>query len=80
MVGELTYFLGLQFKQSSDGIFISPSKYAKNLVKKFGLQGAQHKQTPIGTHTQLTKDENDVSVDQSFYRSMIRSLLYLIAS
>ena len=30
MVGELTYFFGLQ-----DGIFISQSKYAKNLVKKF---------------------------------------------
>ena len=80
MVGELTYFLGLQVKQSKDGIFISQSKYAKNLVKKFGLQGAQHKRTPIGTHTRLTKDENGVSVDQSLYRSMIGSLLYLTAS
>ena len=37
MVGELTYFLGLQVKQINEGIFISQSKYAKNLVKKFGL-------------------------------------------
>ena len=35
MVGELTYFLGLQVQQMNDGIFICQSKYAKNLVKKF---------------------------------------------
>ena len=34
MVGELTYFLGLQVKQMKEGIFISQSKYAKNFVKK----------------------------------------------
>ena len=41
MVGELTYFLGLQVKQMNEGIFISQSKYAKNLVKKFGLENAK---------------------------------------
>ena len=75
MVGELTYFFGLQ-----DGIFISQSKYARNLVKKFGLQRAQHKRTPIGTHTKLTKDEGRISVDQSLFKSMIGSLLYLTTS
>ncbi|BBG99673.1 transposable element gene [Prunus dulcis] len=33
LVGELNYFLGLQIKQHHDGIFVSQSKYAKNLVK-----------------------------------------------
>jgi malate synthase len=33
MIGELNYFLGLQVKQTSEGIFISQSKYAKDLVK-----------------------------------------------
>ena len=36
-VGELTYFLGMQVKQTGNGTFVSQSKYAKNLVKKFGL-------------------------------------------
>jgi hypothetical protein len=39
MIGELTYFLGLQVKQTLEGIFISQSKYAKYLVKKFSLDG-----------------------------------------
>ena len=36
LVGELTYFLVLQVKKMEDTIFISQSKYAKNIVKKFG--------------------------------------------
>jgi transposase InsO family protein len=80
LVGELTYFLGLQVKQMEDTIFISQSKYAKNIVKKFGLDSASHKKTPAPTHLKLTKDESGISVDQSQYRSMIGSLLYLTAS
>ena len=40
MIGELTHFLGLQIPQLDSGIFLSQSKYAKNLVKKFGLESA----------------------------------------
>ena len=40
LVGELSYFLGLQIKQLNDGIFITQAKYAKNLVKKFGIKHA----------------------------------------
>ena len=36
MIGELNHFLGLQICQRESGIIISQSKYAKNLVKKFG--------------------------------------------
>ena len=80
LVGELTYFLGLQVKQMEDTIFISQSKYSKNIVKKFGMESATHKRTPAATHIKLTKDEKGVSVDQSLYRSIIGSLLYLTAS
>jgi len=80
LVGELTYFLGLQVKQMEDTIFISQSKYAKNIMKKFGLENGGHKRTPAATHLELTKDESGIFVDQSMYRSMIGSLLYLTAS
>src|SRR4051812_4562878 len=79
LVGELTYFLGLQVKQMEDSIFLSPSKYAKNIVKKFIMDNASHKTTPAPTHLKLSKDEGGTSVYQSVYRSMIGSLLYLTA-
>ena len=62
MVGELNYFLGLQIKQSNTGIFISHSKYAKNLVKKFGMDSAKHLKTLMGTSEKISKDENGVSI------------------
>ncbi|PNY15185.1 putative LRR receptor-like protein kinase, partial [Trifolium pratense] len=80
LVGELTYFLGLQVKQMEDTIFVSQSKYAKNIIKKFGMENAAHKRTTAATHLKLTKDEKGVDGDQSLYRSMICSLLNLTAS
>ncbi|XP_057454111.1 uncharacterized protein LOC130745755 [Lotus japonicus] len=78
---RLTEFLvSLQVKQMEDSMFISQSKYAKGLVKKFGLEKLGHKRTPAATHVKLTKDEQGEDVDQCLYRSMIGSLLYLTAS
>ena len=74
MVGELNYFLGLQITQSNDEIFISQSKYAKNLVKKFGMNSTKHLKTPMRTNEKLSKDENGVPIDPTLYRSMIGSL------
>ncbi|KAK0594067.1 hypothetical protein LWI29_033342 [Acer saccharum] len=55
LVGE-RYFLGLQIRQMHDGIFITQAKYAKNLVKKFGLEKAKHCDTPMSTTLKLSKD------------------------
>ncbi|KAA0067564.1 Retrovirus-related Pol polyprotein from transposon TNT 1-94 [Cucumis melo var. makuwa] len=58
----------------------SREKYAKNLVKKFGLDQSQYKRTPGATHAKITKNTVGIVVDHKLYRSMIRSLLYLTAS
>lgn len=65
MVGELTYFMGFQIKQLKDDIFISQSKYARNIVKKFGLEKASNKCTFGPTYAKLTKDVEETSVDES---------------
>ncbi|KAI9190951.1 hypothetical protein LWI28_001272 [Acer negundo] len=80
MVGELNYFLGLQIKQIHDGIFISQAKYAKSLVKKFGLENAKHCDIPMSTTLKLSKDANGKNVEQNLYRGMIGSLFYLTVS
>ncbi|CAM8969155.1 unnamed protein product [Rhodiola kirilowii] len=80
MVGVMNYFLGLQVIQKDDGIFISQSKYAKNLITKFDLEKASDKRTPTATHLKITKDDAGTKVDQTMYKSMIGSLLYLTAS
>lgn len=72
--------LGLQISQKSNGIFISQAKYAREIVKKFGLDSSRHPRTPMSTTTKLGKDTQGKEVDTKLYRSMIGSLLYLTAS
>ena len=80
MVGELTFFLGLQVKKRKEGIFISQEKYARNIVKKFGLDSTKHASTPMSSSTKLNVDSSGVEVSPILYRSIIGSLLYLTAS
>ena len=80
MIGELTHFLGLQIRQQDSAIFLSQSKYVKNLMKKFGLESAGSVRTPMSPNVKLTVELLGKSVDSSLYRSMIGSLLYLAAS
>ncbi|GJZ55039.1 putative ribonuclease H-like domain-containing protein [Tanacetum coccineum] len=76
-IGELTFFLGLQVMQKDDGIFISQDKYVADILKKFDFVTVK---TPIETYKALLKEEEAVDVDVHSYRSMIGSLMYLIAS
>ncbi|KAF7147045.1 hypothetical protein RHSIM_Rhsim03G0165200 [Rhododendron simsii] len=55
-------------------------EYAKGLVSKFGLESAKHARTPMSTTLKLARDSEGIDVDQTTYRSMIGSLLYLTAS
>ncbi|KAK6139122.1 hypothetical protein DH2020_027135 [Rehmannia glutinosa] len=49
MMGELTFFLGLQVKQLKDGTFISQTKYTRDLIKKFGMEEKSYVKIPINT-------------------------------
>ena len=80
VIGKLTHFLRLQIHQQDSGIFLSQSKYAKNLVKKFGLESTSSIRTPMSPNVKLTVDLLGKNVDSSLYRSVIGSLLYLTAS
>lgn len=46
---------------------------------KFKLDKITHKRTPGAANVRITKDDAGVEVDQTLYRSMIGSLLYLTA-
>ena len=46
-LGVLLYFLGLQVKQVEDGIFLSQTKYAKDLLFKYGMHNSKASATPM---------------------------------
>jgi len=38
MMGEFSFFFGLQVKQTKDGIFLCQSKYCKEILRKFEME------------------------------------------
>ncbi|GKB97369.1 retrovirus-related pol polyprotein from transposon TNT 1-94, partial [Tanacetum coccineum] len=80
MMGELTYFLGFQIKQDFKGISICQEKYVKDLLKKYDLAYCASMKCPMLPPNNLGPDESGVFVNETLFRGMIGSLMYLTAS
>ncbi|GJS91750.1 hypothetical protein Tco_0774386 [Tanacetum coccineum] len=80
MMGELKLFLGLHVHQSLRGIFISQFKYALDILKKNRIDKCDSIDTPMATQPKLDENLSGTPIDKMKYRSMIGSLMYLIAS
>eukprot|EP00253_Pinus_taeda_P009442 PITA_09442 len=80
LLGELTYFLGLQVQQNKDGIFLSQTKYLKQILKKYSMEDSKLVCTPMVIGCSINSNEESTAVHQRTYRSMIGSFLYLIGT
>ncbi|GJU00656.1 retrovirus-related pol polyprotein from transposon TNT 1-94 [Tanacetum coccineum] len=67
MMGQISFFLGLQISQSTRGIFINQSKYALEMLKKYGFDKSDVVDIPIVGQSQLDKDPNGTPVDPTRY-------------
>nr|GEW96931.1 hypothetical protein [Tanacetum cinerariifolium] len=79
MMGELKFFLRLQFHQSPCVIFISQSQYAIEPLMKHGMDECISMSTPMATK-RLDANLQGTLTDQMNYLRMIGGLVYLIAS
>ncbi|GJT03806.1 retrovirus-related pol polyprotein from transposon TNT 1-94 [Tanacetum coccineum] len=80
MMGELTYFMGFQIKQDFKGISICQEIYVKDLLKKYDLADCASVKCHMRPLKNLGPDELGVSVNETLFKGMIRSLMYLTAS
>jgi hypothetical protein len=80
MMGELTFFLCIQVKQTKQGTFVHQDKYTKDLMKKFNMAELKPVSIPMSSVTSLGPDEDGEVVNQREYMTMIGSLLYLTAT
>ncbi|XP_075079784.1 uncharacterized protein LOC142165038 [Nicotiana tabacum] len=67
-------------KQSTKGTYICQQKYIKELLKRLDMEASKVIDTLIVTATRLDMDESGSSMNQTMYRGIIGSLLYLTAS
>ncbi|GJU65530.1 retrovirus-related pol polyprotein from transposon TNT 1-94 [Tanacetum coccineum] len=80
MMGKMSFFLRIQISQSSRGIFLNQSKYALEIIKKYGMETSDLVDTPMVEKSKLDEDPQGKAVDPTRYRGMIGSLMYLTSS
>ncbi|GJT86286.1 retrovirus-related pol polyprotein from transposon TNT 1-94 [Tanacetum coccineum] len=80
MMGKMSFFLGLQISQSPRGIFINQTKYALEILKKYGMDSSDPVDTPLVEKTKLDADLQWKTINPTHYREMISSLMYLTSS
>jgi len=66
--------------QMRNDTFLSQSKYCKDVLKKFEMEGYKEASIPILTSCYLDADEHGTTVDQTKFRGLIGSLFYLTTS
>lgn len=85
-LGQLRFFLGIEFSRSSKGILMNQRKYALELIEELGLTGAKPSWTPLDPNMKLTTAEVDKAggvtgdhtlTDIGSYQRLIGRLLYL---
>ena len=59
-LGPLRYYLGVEVSQLTHHIFLSQTKYAKELLKKFGVEDCKPSLTPMDQNLKLSKFEGGV--------------------
>ena len=73
----MSYFLGIEVKQTDVCIFISQKKYDSDVLKKFMMESCKPILTPVEDRLKLVKDGNDDLVDATNYKRLVGSLRYL---
>jgi hypothetical protein len=63
MMGELTFFLGIQVKQTKQDTFVHQAKYTKDLMKKFNMAELKPVSTLMSFATSLGPDKDGEAVD-----------------
>eukprot|EP00253_Pinus_taeda_P004196 PITA_04196 len=79
-LGLLHYCLGVEVWQTENNIFLSQSKYARNLVDRFRMQDCKLATTPMEPVLKLSAQSSSPLVDETLFRQLVGSLIYLTAT
>jgi hypothetical protein len=78
-LGELHYFLGIEVNKISDGILLSQSKYAMDILQRARMAKCKPVSTPLSTSEKLSAHVGELlgPQDATNYQSIDGGLQYL---
>ena len=77
-LGLLSFYLGIEVQQSTDGITLRQTHYAKRILELGGMVDCNPAVTPMEERLRLSKKSTAKEVDPTQYRQLVGSLRYLV--
>lgn len=71
-MGLMSYFLGIEVKQTSGGVFISQKKYVADILKKFKMESLKPMLTPMEERLKLERESGGDLVGRLRYLTATR--------
>ncbi|XP_019418504.1 PREDICTED: uncharacterized protein LOC109329279 [Lupinus angustifolius] len=70
-LGELTYFLGIEFLKTDKGIIMHQRRYITEVLERFKMQNCNHVLTPVEGSTKSDHSLTKKPVDATLFRQMV---------
>ncbi|GJX85451.1 hypothetical protein Tco_0336225, partial [Tanacetum coccineum] len=74
MMGKMSFFLRIKFLKVLEASFFNQSKYALEIIKKYGIESNDPVDTPMVEKSKLDEDPEGKAFDPTRYRGMIGPL------
>ncbi|CAJ2637748.1 unnamed protein product [Trifolium pratense] len=76
-LGELSFFLGMEFMRRGDGIVMHQQKYIGELLEKFEMESCNPLSNPSETNTKIDECSDEEKVDPTVFRQIVGSLRFM---
>lgn len=76
-LGKLSHFLGLELTYVGDSLLLHQTKYASDLLHKFGMAACKSATTRMEPSSRLYVEQGKELEDPTEYRKLVGSLIYL---
>ncbi|XP_074377089.1 secreted RxLR effector protein 161-like [Apium graveolens] len=77
-MGKLSYYLGIEVKQSNDFIELKQTGYTRKVLERAGMAECNPCKYPLDPKEVITKDEGGKTVDATQFKSLVGGLRYLV--
>ena len=79
-LGNLSYFLGVEFQNTKQGIVLYQRKYVKEILKRFKMDESNLASSLVETNLKLEKHGKEDRVDATLFKQIIGHLRYVCNS
>jgi len=70
-LGNLTYFLGMEFTEVAEGLVMHQKKYASDILKRFNMMNCNISSSPTETNVKLMMNEKEEPLDPTLFKQIV---------